>query len=494
MADTLTALLAERVRETPDAVFVRTREGELTYAEAEARAGHLAGGLRARGVARGTPVALLMRNGLRQVECWLGLARLGAVHVPLNTALVGDRLAHALDVARPELLVADPDLRPAADAVLGGAQAPPVLVAADTVAAAATPAPIAEVDELAVATLLFTSGTTGASKACALSHRYLARQGQIHARQLRLHAGDVLYCPFPLFHVDAATLTVGAALACGATAALGRRFSVSGFWDEIRAFDATVFNFMGATLSMLWERPPSERDRDHRVRLAWGVPMPEWKAGFEARFGFPLYELYGLTDGGMPVYQPLDEPYRPGRTGRVVDEFEVRLDAGTREILIRGREPGLTMLGYHGMPEATAAALRDGWLHTGDLGSLDADGWLAFEGRLGDSIRRRGENISAQEVEALAELHPDVLEAAAFGVPSELTEEDVMLCAVVRDGSGLDAARVHAHLRAMAPRFMVPRYVELVDALPRTPTQKLEKAGLRAAATGPRTWDAERER
>ncbi|MFZ0157788.1 MAG: AMP-binding protein, partial [Kineosporiaceae bacterium] len=227
-----------------------------------------------------------------------------------------------------------------------------------------------EIDELATATLLFTSGTTGPSKACALSHRYLVRQAQLHAEALGLHSDDVLHSPFPLFHIDAATLTVGAALAVSATAAVGQWFSRSGFWDEIRACEATVFNVMGATLSILWKQPPTERVRDHRLRLGWGVPIPQWWAGFEQRFGVPLRQVYGLTDAGVPVYDPVTGPRRPGAAGRVLDAFQVRIDADgapaapglVGEILVRGREPGLVMNGYHGMPEATAATIVDGWV------------------------------------------------------------------------------------------------------------------------------------
>jgi crotonobetaine/carnitine-CoA ligase len=513
---TITALLERAAASAPSSVFLRTEEGELDYGSALDRSARLATALGELGVRRGTPVALLMGNGIDQILLWFALARIGALHVPLNSALVGDRLVHALNVCAAELLVVDHDLLPGAASALRGLRSlrrtvvrgprsglPDTGLPVTDFAALCTPrppAPAAQVDELAPATLLFTSGTTGVSKACVLSHRYLARQGQIHARHLGLGAEDVLYTPFPLFHIDAATLTTVAALAVGATAALGRRFSASRFWDEVRRFDATVFNFMGATLTILWKRPPTPADRDHRVRMAWGVPMPAWKAGWEERFGFPLLQVYGLTDGGVPVYDDLEAGQRPGACGRVIPEFELRiadengmmLPAGrTGEILVRGREPGLVMNGYHAMPEATAAVFRDGWLRTGDLGRLDEDGYLYFAGRSSDSIRRRGENISAFEVEELAEGHPDVVEAAAVGVPSELTEEDVKIFVVRRPGSTLTAAELHAHLRRVSPRFMVPRYIEFADSLPRTPTEKVEKFKLHERGNGPRTWDAE---
>jgi carnitine-CoA ligase len=519
----ITEMLAHRVMREPEAVFLRTLHGDLTFSEVQHRAALLAGSLQRLGIEPGTSVALLMRNSLEQVLVWFALARLGAVHAPMNTALVGVQLEHALRVSESRFVVVDSALRPALDAVIDRIGAVNTVIEFgapnagvegatrrayelfdlaslwDTGAAA----PIHAGDDLDAATMLFTSGTTGVSKACVLSHRYLARQGQLHARQFGLRADDVLYCPFPLFHIDAATLTVVAALAVGATAALGERFSASRFWDEVRTFDASVFNFMGATLTILWKREPADTDRHHRVRLAWGVPMPDWKAGWEQRFGIPLYEIYGLTDGGICVYDPLDGTQRPGACGKVIDEYEIRIaetDGGHArleppaigEILVRGREPGLTMTEYYGMPEATARTIDvEGWVHTGDLGSLDEDGYLTFHGRMSDSIRRRGENIAAYEVEQIVEAHPGVREVAAIGVPSELTEEDVKVCVVLKPGARLTHQELHAFCRETAPAFMVPRYIEFVETLPKTPTQKVEKFRLKEVGVSEHTWDAD---
>lgn len=503
---TLAIRLAEAAARTPDAVFLRTREGDLTYAEADRAAARLAAGLAEAGARRGEPVILFMGNSLDQIVTWFALSRLGAVHVPINTALVGRSLVHVLEVTGARLAVVDAALLPALLAVRDDVALPRLVIrgaAADGIGTdftrlslGATRAPVA-VDELEPATVLFTSGTTGPAKGCVLSHRYLIRQGELHARNLGLTSADVLYAPFPLFHVDAATLTVVAALTVGGTAAIGTRFSASGFWDEVRAFEATVFNFLGATLTILWKQPPAARDCDHRVRLAWGVPMPEWSAEWEQRFGFPLYELYGLTDAGISVYDRVGVPRRPGSCGRVIDQFELTIvDADDRpvavgvsgEITVRGREPGLVMNEYWAMPEATAVAFRGGRFHTGDRGRLDKDNYLSFLGRTHDGIRRRGENISAYELEQIVVAHPEVVEAAALGVSSELTEHDVKVCVVLRAGSTLTAEQLHAYCRANAPAFMVPRYIEIRAELPKTPTQKVEK--FRLTEVGGTVWDA----
>jgi crotonobetaine/carnitine-CoA ligase len=316
---------------------------------------------------------------------------------------------------------------------------------------------------------------------------------------LRLRADDVLYCPFPMFHIDALVLTIVPAMVLATTAAIGTRFSASGFWDEIRRTKATVFDFMGATLTMLHKRPPDDDDSHNPARLAWGVPVPPGiAADFERRFGVQLVELYGSTDAGIPIYHPVDVPRRDRSCGRVIPEYDVRLvdpldndvpTGAVGEILVRAKEPALMSDGYYGMPQATAASRRDGWFHTGDLARCDADGYYYFVGRNSDSIRRRGENISAFEVEEVVKLHPDVLDAAAYGVPSELTEEDVMVAVVARPGHRLDPQHLVDFCLERMAVHMVPRYVQVLDALPMTPTEKVEKSRLRHTGITDTTWD-----
>lgn len=485
-------------------------EGSRTYAEIEDASARLASSLATRGVARGDRVALMMQNSIDQVLVWFALNRLGIVHAPLNTALKGLPLEHAIDLLRPALLIVDAEFLDVVRSACPASVSIPMVVRQsdcsqglvdlrDLLQESDRAAPV-DVDPLSTATLLFTSGTTGRSKACELSNTYLVRQGQIQAKYLGIRPDDTLFSPFPLFHIDAATLTVIAALSVGASAAVGRRFSVSKFWDEVRDHGVTVFNFMGATLSMLWKQEPSVRDRDHLVRLAWGVPIPDWQPQFEDRFGFPIYQVYGLTDAGIPVYDPLDGSRRPGSAGRVIDEYEVQIcdpwlttvaPGVVGEILVRGREPGLVMNGYFAMPQATEAVFVDGWLQTGDSGSLDEAGFLTFLGRLSDSIRRRGENISAFEVEEILRSHEAVSDVAVIGVPSNLTEEEVKACVVLKAGRQLEPNELVQFCRTVAPRHMVPRFIEVVDTLPKTPTEKTEKFRLKTIGVNDATWDSE---
>ena len=348
--------------------------------------------------------------------------------------------------------------------------------------------------------VLYTSGTTGPSKGCVLSHRFLIHQAEIICEHFRVTPQDTLYTAFPLFHGDAAYYTVLPALLKGARAAIGERFSASRHWDEVRKFGATVFDFMGATLTILWKREGRPDDADNPVRLAWGVPMPEFADGFEERFNLKLREVYGLTDAGMNAVYPLDEPRRAGACGKPVETYEVQIfDEGDNqqpagaigEIVIRPRQPSLILDGYLKMPEETLKATRNLWFHTGDLGFLDEEGYLHFVERKKDSIRRRGQNISAFELEEVLNMHPAVLESAAIGVPSELTEEDVMAWVVLRPDHSLTPDKLIDHCEKNMARYMVPRFVEIVDELPKTPTEKVEKFRLKERGVTASTWDRE---
>jgi crotonobetaine/carnitine-CoA ligase len=279
------------------------------------------------------------------------------------------------------------------------------------------------------------------------------------------------------------------ALLLGARAAIGRRFSASGFWPEAHSVGATVFDFMGPTLSILSKREDSDAARENSVRLAWGGPMPPnaERSALEERWGLKLVHLYGSTDAGAVCWESLDGAEPEGSCGRpkfpyevrIVDRFDDEVPRGTvGELTIRPQEPDLTMQGYWGMPNETLATFRNLWLHTGDLGRVDDRGHLFYAGRLKDSIRRRGENISAWEIEQVLSTHPAILECAAFGVPSELSEEEVMAAIVVREGGTLRAEDAREFCRGKMAKYMVPEHIEFVESIPKTPTGKPQKVEL----------------
>lgn len=520
VVETLASRLSARARVDPDKVFLHTPGQTVSYRDADRRVDALAAGFQAQGIGERDRVVLLMQNSAEHVLVWLALNRIGAVNVPLNPELTADLVRRSMELVAPVAVVSDAPRAPLLHEAVGSALEEMSVLVHDAgqnqawcsvvpsarplrdVAAADAPRAISP-GPLDAATMLFTSGSTGVPKACVLSHHYLLRTGEIHAKYLRLRADDVLFTPFPLFHIDAATLTVGAALAAGATAALVERFSASQFWSQVRQSGATVFNYMGATANILWKQPRSALDRAHRVRLAWGVPMPACGPFWEERFGFPLVEVYGLTDAGVPAYQPLDRPRIEGSCGRIIPEYDVRIadEAGRTlpagavgEILIRSSDPGLLMSEYFAMPDATAHAFRGGWFHTGDTGRLDEAGNLYFVARSREIIRRRGENVAASDVEAGVDSHPEVLESAAVGALSELSEDDIRVFVVAQPGADLAPEDVHAHCRQVLPRHMVPRYIDIVEDLPKTPTEKIERFRLAARPLEADTWDADSTR
>jgi crotonobetaine/carnitine-CoA ligase len=516
-ADTLADELRRAAAEVPDRPFLRMLQGQWSYRQFDEETDRVAAGLHALGVCARDHVSLMLPNGLEFVVVWFALAKLGAVTAPVNTSFRGHVLAGAIDLVGSRLLIAHASLREQWGEVRGALATieQVVEVGGDGAAqgilpytslrradlAAARPLPSPPIGFADLCLLLYTSGTSGRSKAVMISHRFVLAQAAGVIEGLGLREDDVLYCPYPLFHLDAAVMTVAPALLLRGVAAIGERFSVSRYWDEVRMFKATVFDFMGATLTMLWKQPPSPRDREHHARLGWGVPLPDWAGAFEQRFGCRLVELYGSTEVGAILYTPQGAPRRAGSCGKVLQRWDVKLldEHGFEvpigepgELVVRPNEPSVIMDGYWAMPEATLAAFRNLWFHTGDLLKRDADGYFYFVGRRKDIVRRRGENISAAEVEMGLETHPEVLACAVFGVPSEMTEEEVMACVVRRPGAALTAPALAEHAAGRLARFMVPRFIRFMAALPMTPTDKVEKFRLQQDGVTADTWDRER--
>jgi crotonobetaine/carnitine-CoA ligase len=307
----------------------------------------------------------------------------------------------------------------------------------------------------------------------------------------------VLFNLFPWNHVNVRHTALLPALLTGARLVAHRHFSASRFWDICRAEGITAFNFMGAMLAILDRRPGN--DHDHDVRLAYGAPAPaELAARFLDRFGVRALEAYASTELGDVAANTPDD-WRPGTAGRVVPEYEVAIldETGrplppghTGQIAARAKLPDMRFRGYAGDPGATAAVLRDGWFHTGDRGRLDADGYLTFAGRRGDVVRRRGENIATWDVEQVLRALPGVVDAAAVGVASDLTEQELLVVLATADHA-LDGPAVRDWCRTRLPRHAQPRYVRITRDLPRNGSGKVVKS-LLPATVDESTWDAER--
>jgi crotonobetaine/carnitine-CoA ligase len=490
-----------------------TFEGEtLSYGELDERVRRVQTWLADSGVGKGDNVALLMRNSLEFLYAWLGIARTGAVAVPINAASVGDGLHYTLDHSESVGLIADADLLDR----LAGMEPLPTLrwkvargSSADAAAGVVTMAELLDavpassapdIDRLDPMTIIYTSGTTGLPKGVVLSHASYLNTGRYFSRHFSLGPDDVLQTCLPLFHCNAQQTTVMSAFVQGASVALHGRFSLSRFWTWIEESGATVTNLLGSMLALLAKVPPKPTDAANSLRYIAAAPVPAaLHRPLEERFGVRIVEGYGLTETGtMACINPVNDT-RSGTIGcpldhnelRVVDENDVDVPDGTPgEIITRSGIPGAYMTGYFKEPDKTAQAMRDGWFHTGDVGLRREDGYYVFVDRLKDTIRRRGENISSFLVERVLTAHPDIMEAAAIGVPSELSEEDVKVIVIVRPGATMTAQDVIEWSAQKMSDFMVPRYVEFRGDLPRTETGRVHKYLLRREGVGA-AWDAQ---
>jgi crotonobetaine/carnitine-CoA ligase len=514
---TMVHFLEWRAAADPEGVFFTWDDEVHTFADFNTSANRTARNLANVGIQQRTRVLVLMDTSPDYLRLWFALAKAGAVEVPVNTAYHGEILLHQLSLSAAEVAIVDeayaevllklldraPTLRavvvrgrlPKGTATGLGLHAFSVLdVDNDT----------ANLDHRfaydSVACIIFTSGTTGPSKGVILTHHYLAAYGLMYAETNRLESSDVLMNFLPFFHIGAKFLTA-AALAVAGRMHLQARLSVSTFWDQVRRYGVTNFIAVGGICNMLLSRPPKAGDAESSLRVVYAVPDPApVHEEFERRFGCRLTSAFGSTEIGFPIMKFPEDPFLPGAAGRPSDYYEVRifdehdneLPAGAvGEIVVRPKGPYLVGSGYVGMPERTVAAWRNLWMHTGDRGRMNEDGWLWFEDRASDSIRRRGENISSFEIEMLVCRHPAVAEAAAVAVPAEVGEDEVRLLVVTRQGHELSHEQILEHCIEVMPYFMVPRYLDIVAGFPRTPTAKVEKYKIREAGLVEGTWDRE---
>jgi crotonobetaine/carnitine-CoA ligase len=352
-----------------------------------------------------------------------------------------------------------------------------------------------------IAGLMYTSGTTGRSKAVLLRHNHLCRGAGWVAWSVGLDERDVIHMWLPLFHIAGQLDATLAAVAGGSAIALYPTFSRSRFWRQVEESGATVFIGFSNVLEILFASDAPEGGATLRAGIAGGIP-PKLHRPFEERFGVRLHDVYGMTEAEPMILPRPGEIVPPGSCGRPSPDFEVALldpdgkpvaRGRVGEIVCRPRVPDVMTPGYESDEAATLEATRDLWFHTGDLGREDRDGFLFFVDRDAHAIRRRGENVSSWELERIVAKHPAVAECCAVGVASPLGEDDVKVVVARADGQDVDPAELREWCTHRMAAFMVPRYVEVVDVLPKTPTAKIRKRDLRDAGVGRRTWDREAE-
>jgi crotonobetaine/carnitine-CoA ligase len=508
--DTHHGVLLKRAAAHGERAFIVTDSETVTFAALERQARAVAGNLQRLGIRKGDVVALMMGNRPQFLAIWFGIAMAGGVFAPINPAHRGHVLRHMLAIARTRIVIFEPQF---AEQLLsevphlpdlihlvgeaGGGAVPVGCSGLESLFAPAEPTHV-EVLPSDPGMIMFTSGTTGPSKGALKPHNEAVWTGRMTCDVMHYTADDVLYMPLPLFHGNALVMGAFAALTAGARIVLAERFSAQRYWHDIARHGCTATNYSGGIIPILAKAEPKPDDAATPLVKMFGAGCPpHLLEAFEARFGVTLTEGYGMSDMGVPF---LNRPgaRKPGTCGRLQKGFAVKLvdDAGAEvpdgtpgELLVRPDIPHYLMLGYVGMPEKTVEAWRDLWFHTGDFLQRDPDGYYRFVDRKKDAIRRRGENISSFEVEASVNRHPDVLESAALGVASDLGEQDVLVCVVARPGHAIDAAALHGFLRTQMAAFMVPRYIRVLDSLPKTATERVEKFRLREEGAAPGTHD-----
>ncbi len=495
---TIPRLLDAAARRDPDGVWLRHDGGSLTFAGAVTSVAGVARALRSAGIRRGDLVLVTARSTPPYLLCWLALASLGAVTVPVNPRSAPAELAGMARQVTPRALITDAGLGSLLDAAgVGGLPELGVLDSDALLRASAAgghdPAGLPDAgvgpDDLAV--LIPTSGTTGRSKLVMQTHRAYAMAGEGFPFWMELTAADRLMTSLPLFHINAPAYSVMGSLACGAGLVLLPRFSASGFLEAARRHRATEFNAIGAMLEILMRQPPRPDDAEERER----------QLEIERRFGLKIVVGYAMSESPYGLIWPRGT--RPFGTLGAVRQHpvlgtvnEARVTGPDGSVLGPGqtgelqlRNPAVTP-GYWGMPEETAALFADGWLRTGDLVTVGADGAYTFVARQKEVLRRRGENLSPLEVEEVLEAHPAVLECAVVGMGSELSEDEVKAFVVPADGARVDFAELRAFAASRLAAFKVPRYWQAIAELPRTPTARVAKHQL-PAGHPPAEYDAE---
>jgi crotonobetaine/carnitine-CoA ligase len=504
---TLREILERRAAAEPGHVYCRFEGRDYTIGWLHEQSNRIANGLLARGLKKGDRVALMLPSHPEHQASLVALMKLGLVRVSVNPHLKGAALDHLFDSSQPRALLADTAYEPiVAGQLAAGKVAVVVWRSGDADAPAEyerfaalpatldAPGPVAD-DILA---LTPSSGTTGHPKGVMKSDRTL-RGGAMSLLHLNGGGpGDVFLLWESLHHGAGVAVSIAAVLE-RITLAMVDRFSASRFWQQCREFGVTHVHYLGSIVPMLLKQPPGADDRGHGVRVAWGggCPPAAWRA-FAERFGVAMREGYGLSE--LTTFVTVNLEAREGSIGRPLSWFEVRvIDAEGRdlpageagELIVRATVPGMQFLGYFRNEEAVRAAWRGDWFCTGDLVKQDADGFLYYAGRLKDSVRRRGINISAWEVEHIVNQHPEVAESALVGVPSELGEDELKIFLRSTHGRPVDEAAFVRWCAERMPYFQVPRYVvQQVGEFPKTPTQRVQKKEL-SRSTGD-CWDRER--
>jgi crotonobetaine/carnitine-CoA ligase len=489
-------ILERKAAESPTKEYALFEDGETwTYSDALREAYRSANALSQLGIQRGENVLIFLPNSQGWLRTWLGITSLGAVIVPVNTAYKGEILRHVCLDSKAGHIIASPDLAERLAPL--GLDLNIVDPASLTEGPADEPKLDEPIEPWDVHAIMYTSGTTGPSKGVITPYLSTYMNGFRYGDRTRPE--DTFLVDLPLFHV-AGISGAYTLLTVGGRIALRSVFSATHYWDLTRECGATISAMVSTMAEFLVRMPPKPNDADNPVRVVMSSPMVRDPAAFKERFGIEdLYTAYGSTECNtvMMTHGPVNNPKscgkpRQGIQVRLVDDHEIPVPAGeVGELIVRTDHPWEMNAGYWGRAEESARAWRHGWFHTGDLFQCDRQGNYFFVDRKKDALRRRGENISTFEVEREITAHPDVLDAACVGIQGELADEEVKVFVVPREGCQFDPAELIRFLIPRMPYFMVPRFVEVLPELPKTPTMRVRKFELRERGNSTATWDRE---
>lgn len=516
----LPIVVRELAGRTPDRTYLEEVDGgSLTYRETHESALRWASAYECLGVREGDRVICMRRPSIDGIAGWLGLGWLGAIETSVNTDYRGEMLRYVIENSGARVVVAAAEFVPRLVELTGEVGDDLVIVVVDS------DEPTSELRERVVgrselldgvtaderawkpapwsiASVIYTSGTTGPSKGVLVPWAQIYATADGCFRSDELGPDDAFYSPFAMYHMSG-KLPPFVAASCGGRLVLRETMTLTGFWEDIRKYGCTIAVFGGPMIDPLLAEPPSPTDRDLPLRFAIAGPVPPGIHVFAERFDVKVGTAFNMTEISVPIRSGwnLGDPRScgrlregwPGYEVRIVDEHDQEVPVDTiGELIVRTEVPWTLNAGYLGFPDKTADAWRNGWFHTGDAFTVDANGNYFFVDRFKDAIRRRGENISSFEVEVAVVQHPEVVECAAIAVGSVSTGDEIKVCVVPTDGSTLTPAALHEWLVPRMPRFMVPRYIEIVAELPKTEaTLKVQKAKLREAPLNDATWDRE---
>ena len=498
--------------ERPEKTHVIFEDGEeWSYAELRRRVVDKAAGLQKLGVRQGDYVAAWLPSGRDALIAFYAINYLGAIFVPFNTAYRGNLLAHVVANSGAKVMIVHPDLVERlgeidrADlqqlVIVTNGVAPDIglpVVRFDAIGGDTLDPLERPIEPWDIQSIIYTSGTTGPSKGVLSSYLHMFSNAGPESWPM-VGEDDRYMCVAPIFHIGGMGPPF-VMLARGASVALIESFSTERFWDIARQTKSTVVFLLGVMATFLMKRAPGPEDRNHSVRSAFMVPLTDDAPAFTERFGIDIYTIFNMTEISSPIVSEAN-PVKRGTCGKVRPHVEVRLVdrndcevpvGAIGEMLVRTDRPWAMNSGYNRNPQATAEAWANGWFHTGDAFRRDEDGYFYFVDRVKDAIRRRGENISSFEVEVEVCAHPDVREAAAIAVPSEFSEDEVMVVVAPVPGRTINHEELAVFLMREMPYFMVPRYIRILPELPKTPSAKVLKGDLRKEGITHDTWDREK--